>query len=429
MGQHKQNLRRRGVAIIYVVICMIATMGLVSLAVDLGRVETAKTELRRAADAAARVGAAYLPQGTSAVQTAAIAMAANDTVDGTAVSITSSNVTVGIWNTSKNKFSSSGTADNVTKFQAVQVTINRANGNAIPLLFGSLVGASTCSVSATSVAALISQSTSTQWVPAHGNPWLAGEPAGTLGSVPDTGYGYTNKTTNNTHPWEYDVANPAKVAAAVAAAGGSGNYTVPTDKSQVETTDYSNGEPYGSPSEFQLAVSPGSIVQISIPVDSSDTDSNEGFLTNGSGSYYADGTGNGSVTYYSDDAANPTDSQGTQTTSGSEHGISNIIAPLNSAIGVFLDKTGSTTGADSETAPAGTDYSVQANANYTTASPKLNQTFYVGTGQTSSGVQQSIVVPNNAYALFLGTMDGHEWSNNVGGFTATITQYSIEIVH
>lgn len=132
---------------------MIATMGLVSLAVDLGRVETAKTELRRAADAAARVGAAYLPQGTSAVQTAAIAMAANDTVDGTAVSITSSNVTVGIWNTSKNKFSSSGTADNVTKFQAVQVTINRANGNAIPLLFGSLVGASTCSVSATSVAA------------------------------------------------------------------------------------------------------------------------------------------------------------------------------------------------------------------------------------------------------------------------------------
>jgi hypothetical protein len=38
------------------------------------------------------------------------------------------------------------------------------------------------------------------------------------------------------------------------------------------------------------------------------------------------------------------------------------------------------------------------------------------------------VVPNNATRLFLGTMDGHEWSNNVGSFQATITQYSIEIV-
>src|ERR1700722_7996962 len=55
--------RRRGVAIVYVAVCMIATMGLLSLAVDLGRVETAKTELRRATDAAARAALAALPQG------------------------------------------------------------------------------------------------------------------------------------------------------------------------------------------------------------------------------------------------------------------------------------------------------------------------------------------------------------------------------
>jgi hypothetical protein len=60
--------------------------------------------------------------------------------------------------------------------------------------------------------------------------------------------------------------------------------------------------------------------------------------------------------------------------------------------------------------------------------PQLFQTFYVGSGQTSSNVQQTIVVPPNATTLYLGTMDGHEWSNNVGGFYVTITQYQIAIV-
>jgi hypothetical protein len=303
-----------------------------------------------------------------------------------------------------------------------------------------VVGASTCDIHATSVAALVVQGTpSTQWVPAHGDPWLAGEPAGTEGSEPDDDYGSTRSTSNDTHPWEYDIANPSAVASAVAAAGGSGDYTVPADGSKVESTDYSTGEPYGSPSAFQLQVAPGSIIQVSIPENSSNQANNQGYLTSGSGQYYADGTGNGSVSYYSDDAANPSDAQGTTTTSGSEHGISNIIAPLNSAIGVFLDQNGATYGADSsqETSesnapgtPTGIDFSdtTSPDYDYTTINPKLNQTFLVGTGQNTSGTQQTIVVPSNAHSLFLGTMDGHEWSNNVGGYTATITQYSIEIV-
>jgi hypothetical protein len=146
----------------------------------------------------------------------------------------------------------------------------------------------------------------------------------------------------------------------------------------------------------------------------------------------ANGEDSGSVAIYSDDAANPTDSQGTVTTSGSEHGISNIATPLNSLNGVFLDQGSSSAGADNtsgETVPTGQDYSTQTARDYTTLEPQLNQSFYVGTGQTSSGVQQTIVVPNNAYELFLGTMDGHEWSNNQGGFNATITSFDVEIVH
>jgi Flp pilus assembly protein TadG len=415
--------RRRGVTMFYIVAVLVAMMGFVSFAVDLGRVQTAKTELRRAADAAARAGVACLSQGTSAVQTAAINMAGNEKCDGSSVSVSTSNVVVGIWNTSTKSFSASGSADNVTKFQAVQVTASRtkSGGNAIPLLFGMVVGAKTCDVTATSVAALMAQTTSTQWVSAHGNPWLAGEPSGTLGSEPDTGYGYTSQTSNHTHPWEYDIANPGKIDT---------SSTTYTDSSKVESTDYSTGQPYGSPSKFVLNVTPGSIIQVSVPTDSNNVAKNDGFLTGGSGTYYADGTGgSGSIWSLSDDAANPSLPQGTATTAGNENGISNIIAPINSMVGVFLDQTSSSSGADSETPPSGLDFSTQTARDYSTLEPKLNQSFYVGTGSDSSGNQQTVVVPSNAYALFLGTMDGHEWSNNVGGFNATITQYTIEIVH
>jgi hypothetical protein len=30
--------------------------------------------------------------------------------------------------------------------------------------------------------------------------------------------------------------------------------------------------------------------------------------------------------------------------------------------------------------------------------------------------------------MFLGTMDGHEWSNNSGGYTVTVTDYQITTV-
>jgi len=153
-----------------------------------------------------------------------------------------------------------------------------------------------------------------------------------------------------------------------------------------------------------------------------------GYLTGGTGSYTADGSNSGSYLIYSDDAANPSLPQGSQTTAGSEHGISNIEAPINSLIGVFLDKTSSTNGADSETAPSGIDYSTQTARDYLSVEPQINQSFFIGNGSTSSSVQQTIIVPSNAYQMFLGTMDGHEWSNNVGGFNATITQFQVELV-
>jgi Flp pilus assembly protein TadG len=414
-------------------------IGICSMAVDLGRVQSAKTELRAAADAAAVAAACALPQGTSAAQSAAIAVAAANTVDGSPLTLTNANITFGTWSNSTRTFVSGGTANNTTTFQAVQITAGRtkAGSNGIPLVFGQIIGMPTCNITATSVAALIAEpSSTTSYVPAHGDPWLAGQPAGTTASVPDPGY--DNPSPNTNHPWKYDVANPAKVAAAVAAAGSSGNYTAPTDSSKVTSTDYSANEPYDSPAGFAVTVTPGTIIQISIPLNTSNMANNQGILTGGTGDTYANGDSTGDYTPISDDAANASLAQGTTTTSGSEHGIANIITPLNSVVGVFMDKNGALYGADStqETSesnppgtPSGLDFSTQTARDYTTLAPKLNQPFYVGNGQTSTGVNQAIVVPANTYELFLGSMDGHEWSNNVGGYTATITQYQIQLVN
>jgi Flp pilus assembly protein TadG len=408
-------------AMIYVIVSVVAMLGFCSLAVDLGRVVVAKTQLRVAADAAARAAVAALPQGNSAAISAAQTMAASNKSDGYAVTLASSDVIVGTWtinaSTHAGTFSSGGTANGTTIFQAVKVTARRtaATNTAIPLLFASVLGAHTCDVTATSTAALVAVQQHTQFISAQSDLWLSGEPKGTLGSQPDGGY------SSAAHPYKNDIAGDPNIA--YGQPGGPGSAV----GYKVASTDYNNEQLYNSILQFQLTVTPGSVIQLS---NVSGLANNQGEFTGGTGSTNADGFDSGSDTLISDDQANPSLSPGTTTTSGSEHGISNIIIPLNAMMGVFLDNNPADDSSDHNysTAPTGLDFSTQTARDYTTLDPTLAQSFYVGNGQTSSDVQQTIVVPSNATRLYLGTMDGHEWSNNVGGFTATITQYQIATV-
>src|SRR5437016_1690789 len=61
--------QRRGITLIYAMFAMAALMGVVSLAVDLGRVTVAKTQLCRLADVAAMYGARGLGDGNAVVWT------------------------------------------------------------------------------------------------------------------------------------------------------------------------------------------------------------------------------------------------------------------------------------------------------------------------------------------------------------------------
>lgn len=376
--------RRRGVAIVYLCVAMTVMIAFCSLGVDVARCQLAKSTLRHTARAAALAAAENLSNGRAAAINAAVAIAANNKCDGTPISLNSSTDIVFVnWVSSGNY-----TVLNAAQFSqanAVLVYARRikATSNPISLSFGGVIGMPTCDVQSTAIA-LRDQQSVTQFVPATSNPWLSGAPTGTLASNPDPGY--RGAQVNFQHPWQHDIAGPG---------GGHAG----------------SGELYGSPIQVNLTLVPGSTISITNVSGNAVND-----LTQPN-TYTADGSNHGSYPIYHDEAATGS--------VPSEHGISSINAPLNSMLGVFL--TNNLPDNPSTTADT-LDFSTQSERDYTSIEPDLQQMFYAGDGQTSSGVQQQVTVPANATRLFLGTMDGHEWSNNLGGYTATITQTSYRIV-
>jgi Flp pilus assembly protein TadG len=374
---------------LYTLIAMTALFAMLGLAVDLSRAQTAKSELHRVADAAARAAVAALPSGTSAAQTAAQNVAAlNNDVDGGSITINTSDIVVGNWSTSSGTFTAAGSPTN-----AVEVTVRRttSNGNPITLMFSKVIGVNTVDLWATSTAALVEKyAPTTQYVGATSDPWLAGDPAGTQASEPDSEYPDSN------HKWKYDVAGTY---------GG-------TDPAKLYSTDYSTGEYYGSPLAVNLSVSSGDIITLT---------NVSGYAYKGPGDDAGEANGDdytagGTIGMDSDEEADGV----------SEHGMSDITVPGDSMVGVFLGSTLP----DDGTAPSSLDFSTQAERDYFSISPQLQQTFYAGTGTTSGSSspakqQQYITVPASATTLYLGSMDGHEWSNNTGGYTVTITDYQI----
>jgi hypothetical protein len=101
---------------------------------------------------------------------------------------------------------------------------------------------------------------------------------------------------------------------------------------------------------------------------------------------------------------------------GAQNGIADVTAPINALMGVFLDANQP----DSSPAPAALNFSTGSGINYTSLSPLLKQVFFIGDGRTAGNILQSIVVPTGATRLYLGTMDGYEWNNNLGSYRITV---------
>lgn len=106
-------------------------------------------------------------------------------------------------------------------------------------------------------------------------------------------------------------------------------------------------------------------------------------------------------------------------TPAAENGIGDVKMPINAFMGVFLNNNAP------NTTPAPTEV-----RDYTTSASRaeqyyndidMKQPFFIGDGKTGwgSGNTQYFMVPEGATRLFVGIMDGHEWSNNVGAFNVT----------
>lgn len=81
-------------------------------------------------------------------------------------------------------------------------------------------------------------------------------------------------------------------------------------------------------------------------------------------------------------------------------------------VGVFLSSA-----EPSGAPPASLDFSSSApSAEYTTLAPELGQTFFIGSGSTSSGQPHQIRAPAGADRLFLGIADGHYCEGNPGTY-------------
>lgn len=134
----------------YTVVILIALCAMVSLAVDFGRVQLAKSELQTAADAAVRAAATGLADSTSQARSCAISIAAANLCDGTSIVLDpAGDIEFGAWDQQSRTFIP--LSDGAT---AVRITARRiaARGTAVPLTFARVIGRSTCDVHASAIA-------------------------------------------------------------------------------------------------------------------------------------------------------------------------------------------------------------------------------------------------------------------------------------
>ncbi len=275
MKTQSHDRRRRGSVLIYATVCMVVFFAFVSLAVDFGRVQLAKTELQGAADAAALYAAKGVASGTGQIRTRAKAGASDNKSDGIAVTLKNADIEIGRWDKIARTFTVTNSQKNAIRITA---TKSAARGTAVQTPFAKFVGFSSMDMKAVAIAVYVNQVQVDVDVPATANPWLAGMPAGTQ-------------------------ANPTN------------SWGIPRDQAGPYTRNgvfKPNGE---SPSQLTgLTLTPGEALTFDNIAGNGQNGPDEESVT-------ADGNTNWVL---GNDA-------------GAEHGKSNLYAPISSVIGVFLD--------------------------------------------------------------------------------------------
>ena len=195
-----RRLNRRGVTLWYASVVIVVMAGMTSFSVDYGRVQLVSSELRAAADAAACAAVAQLGTGPDSAIAIAKSTALLNVVENTAVTLLDADIELGTWDEDAKTFTILiGAARSGA--DAVRVTAYRtqARNNAVPLMFGQMIGKSRQDVVATAIACLADQTSedfapmALKSVPGRASPWNAGLPGGVT-------WGDFNDTTPNCSP-------------------------------------------------------------------------------------------------------------------------------------------------------------------------------------------------------------------------------------
>lgn len=194
------KLNRKGTVIWWMMGTMITLCMIISLAVDLGRVHLAKTELRAVADAIARAGASGMDDGLTVAVSRSQSIARANKVDGAAFDVnTVSDIQFGVWNISSRSFTPVSAAQ-FSSANAIRVTANKnaTQNGPVKLLFASVLGKSTQNLSAEAIVRYVPGINVDHGAPGTANPFLSGMPPGSIASVnnPHNSPDYAGNTSN-----------------------------------------------------------------------------------------------------------------------------------------------------------------------------------------------------------------------------------------
>jgi Flp pilus assembly protein TadG len=176
--------RPRGMALIWTSLVLVLMLVISLMAVDYGRAQLAKAELRRAADSAARAGAAELLLDPDDAIDVAKEYAAKHRADGRTVNLLNSDIEVGTWDSKTRVFTRATSNSARMNADAIRVVaqLRADRGTHIPAGLARLTKKGGFDVSAESIALRIEPIAVDQNVLATANPFLAGMPPGTLAS-------------------------------------------------------------------------------------------------------------------------------------------------------------------------------------------------------------------------------------------------------
>lgn len=387
---------RRGSVLLWALFAISMLVALGALIVDWGRIVLAKSELQQATDAAARYGTLMLEIDPAQAMAAANTALNENPVDGRIIPMARRTIEIGQWNPIDENFTVLPANNSNVNAVRVVVRLEADTADGVETSFADFFGGGTAAVYAESIAALQGQIYANTTVPASSNPWLAGSPAGTI--------------SNPFNPHD----NPD-----VAGSDDTSDERSIRKASPLRVTGLNLGN--GGPTELSFfSINGGAAYDPSLVLSTPDGTPNTSASNRYAKGLYDSnlnplrGQSQGSYNVQNLDIPQ---ADGTIARNGGENGKSNIRAPYNSLIAVFLGPAVPQVGQE----PGSINFT-EDGIDFTRLEPELNQIFFVGDGRNADGTEQVFEVPAGATRLYLGVMDSYEWGNNQGGYQTVIKQ-------